>query len=221
MNPSLPIGAALALAATMAFAAPACEGVAPSAALGAALYRALTAGADLETAAPLRGAVRALWPGFAGDADCEQEARDSGAAPGLLRQRLADGSWLVQAVCAQGAYQGSGWAAQLWSPPGSAPQAALLCWPVAVERAGGVGLAQRIVVWGDLSALAPGTPGPAEVEIVERFRAIGDCGTRSRYRIGQGRVTLVGIAAAFSCPETVRDPPAGPADWPAIPIPTR
>jgi hypothetical protein len=215
MKLSLSAGAGLALCACVTLAAPVCESLAPTAAPSAALYRALTTGAGLESAAPLRHALRALWPGFAGDADCEQEARDSGAPPGLLRQLLADGSWLIQAACAQGAYQGSTWAAQLRSPPAAPPQADLLCWPVPVERAGGLALEDRIVIWGEV------TSGTAEVEVIERFRAIGDCGTRSRYRIERGRVALVGVAGALACPETARVPPAGPADWPALAIPSR
>lgn len=222
----LPLAAALALGAPGLRAAPTCDGAAPIAAPAGSVYRALTTGAGLESAAPLRSAMRSLWPGFAGDADCEQEALDSGAPPGLLRQRLADGSWLVQAVCAQGAYQGSAWTAQLWSAPGQPPQAALLCWPVPTERAGALALEDRIVFWGELSAPEPDPGGAAgepvaEVEIVERFRAIGDCGTRSRYRLQRGRVTLVGIAAALACPETAADTPTGPAGWPALAIPPR
>ena len=202
-------------AAAASAAAPVCT-AAPVAA-GNVLYAALTTTPDPASGAHLRAALRALWPGNARDADCEQEARDSGAPSGLLRQPLADGSWLVQAVCAQGAYQGSAWAAQLWAAPGAAPQAALLCWPVPAERAGRLALEDRVVVWGDVSAAAQG----AEVEIVERFRAIGDCGIRSRYRLERGRVTLVGIAAALVCPETARDPPTGPADWPEQALPGR
>lgn len=211
-----------------------------------ALFRALSSGRGVDRAAALRNALRALLaPGApAWDADCEADRLATGGAPGVIRHALADGSWLIEVGCAAGAYQGSFWAAWLWrdaAPPARAPagQATLIVWPVAVERstagaaaattppvvpasapaaAPGIELVDEVVAWGEVRALAAGrAAAPAEVEIANRFRASGDCGTRSRYALREGRAELVALAAAFVCPDTVQPGAA----WPSVTLPVR
>ncbi len=194
-------------------------------ALPATLFADLTARPGIDREPALRQALGALWPGRAWNSECEQDSRDSGSSPGPVRLALADGSWLVQIACAQGAYQGSSWAAQVWPGPGATGEAALLCWPVASEREGrappGLEIVDEVVVWGDLASVGTAAGQPPTVEIVNRYRAIGDCGTRSRYTLQKGRVSLVELATAFNCPDTVTDPPSGPADWPRAGLPVR
>jgi len=188
----------------------------PPVALSADLYRLLTTRSALERDASLRRKLRSRLgvTGAAWDSDCEQDNRDSGATPGLLRDALADGSWLLRAECATGAYQGSFWAVQVWRSGGRA-QAALLAWPIGKAAPDGTGepfaLSEQGVVWGELSLLSQGL-----VELVNRFRGIGDCGTRARYEVRQGRVRIVGLAAVFSCPDTPAASPVGPSDWPIV-----
>lgn len=206
-------------------------------AVAPALQRALASGSGIESAAALRGALRALLaPGApAWDADCEADRRATGGAAGIIRHPLGDGSWLLQVVCAQGAYQGSFWAARLWGAPHGAArpdagggQAALLAWPVVGEPAGAAAApasappawpapTSQVVVWGELEAVAPRAGADPEVEIVNRFRAAGDCGTRARYALRGARPELVALAAVFVCPDTVGLPGA----WPRIAVPGR
>ena len=216
----------LSLCATAVTVAAAAEPV--TVALPTPLYRALTAGADPEHAAGLRGQLRAALLGDgtrpAWDADCEQDRQDSDAAPGLWRQRLSDGSWLLRVECSAGAYQGSFWAVQLWRQAGPAEpgRAALLTWRVPRQNADGsrgsaFTLSNEVVLWGELSL--PAAPaGGVQVEVVNRFRGIGDCGTRSRYRLHRGHVGIATLAAVFSCPDTPATVPLGPADWPVLSI---
>lgn len=220
-------------------AVPAAHDVAP------AVFRALSTGHAVERSAALRSALRAvLAPDApAWDADCEADRETTGGVPGVVRHALADGSWLIEVGCAMGAYQGSFWAAQLWRDAGSAGaatagKAALVVWPVAVERAAttpmsaaapaapesaaapaapGIAIEAQVVAWGELEAVAPSRAGRAEVEIVNRFRAAGDCGTRSRYALQAGRAELVALAAAVVCPDTVQ--PGGA--WPPVALPIR
>ncbi len=228
-------GAALCVAIAARAASPACTPEAPPATVPATLLRALATDRSLESASGLRAELRALWadrqpvPGPPWDADCEEANRDSAATPGLIRHALADGSWLIQFACAQGAYQGSFWAAQVWAlpsaPGGPAGRAAVLCWPVPSERAGGaapgIELSDQVLLWGELGTVAPAPATSATVEIVNRFRAIGDCGIRSHYAVERGTTRLVGLAAALTCPEAPPAAPSGPADWPTAPLPDR
>ena len=194
-------------------------------ALPTPLYRALTLGAHPERAAGLRSQLRAaVLDGSAQpawDADCEQDRQDSDAAPGLRRQRLPDGSWLLRLECSAGAYQGSFWAVQLWRQAGQRKpgRAALLTWPVPRQGAAGspFTLSNQVVLWGELSLPAASAAG-VQAEVVNRFRGIGDCGTRSRYRLHQGHVGIATLAAVFSCPDTPATVPLGPADWPVLGI---
>ena len=161
-------------------------------------------------------------PGTAWDADCEDANRDSDGTAGLIRLALADGSWLVQATCAQGAYQGSFWAAQLWIAHPGQGVGALLRWPIAAEHLGAPAsfeLSEQVVVWGDLTVLAQPHSTRAELEILNRFRAPGDCGTRTRYALERGALRVVGLAAVFTCPESLGL--SGPAAWPALPTSDR
>ena len=238
----LAAGCALCVATVAWPASPAAAPEGPTASVPAALFRALTTATGLEAASELRAELRALWAarrdpaGADWDAECEQANRDSGATPGLIRHPLADGSWLIEVACAQGAYQGSFWAVQVWRP-GSTPQtsraaarsrpalAALLRWPVASERADGatpaVDVSPQVVVWGELGVAARSRARCPAAEIVNRFRAIGDCGTRSRYALRRGTTRLLELAAVFACPETLPGVPVGPADWPPVPLPDR
>jgi hypothetical protein len=174
-----------------------------------------------------------LWGGPAApgsptwDADCEAARLDSGATPGILRHSFSGGHWLLQIECALGAYQGSFWAAQVWLAQPEAAFAAVLRWPVAsapTAAASGttaIGLVDEAVVWGELGVVAPAAGQPAQVEIVNRFRALGDCGTRSRYALDHGTTRLVALAALFACADTVADPSPGPAGWPRVEVPDR
>ncbi len=200
-------------------------------ALPPTLFRVLiAAGSGLEEAVALRGVLRTLLVngppvargGTAWDADCEDANRDSNGTAGLIRLALADGSWLVQATCAQGAYQGSFWAAQLWIADTGQGVGALLRWPIAAEHLGAPAnfeLSEQVVVWGDLTVLAPPHSTRAELEILNRFRAPGDCGTRTRYALERGALRVVGLAAVFTCPESLGV--SGPADWRALPTSDR
>lgn len=199
-------------------------------ALPPALFRVLIAGSGLDEAVALRGVLRALLVngppvargGTAWDADCEDANRDSDGTAGLIRLALADGSWLVQATCAQGAYQGSFWAAQLWIAHPGQGVGALLRWPIAAEHLGAPAsfeLSEQVVVWGDLTVLAQPHSTRAELEILNRFRAPGDCGTRTRYALERGALRVVGLTAVFTCPESLGV--SGPAAWPALPTSDR
>lgn len=176
--------------------------------LSADFYRALTTRAAPQHAADLRRGLRANLVSQAGeawDSECEDDQRASGAPPGLLRDRLKDGSWLLQLPCGQGAYQGSFWAVQLWREAGRA-QAAVLVWPVPTAPQQ---LRDARVLSGELAVRASG-----RVELLNRFRGIGDCGTRSEYRVRQGRVHILMIAGVFQCPDTAAA--AGPGTWPVL-----
>lgn len=194
-------------------------------AVPAQLFGTLTASPQLEADAELRASVRALWHGSPWDADCEEVNRDSGATPGLIRHALADGTWLIEVACAQGAYQGSFWAVQMWASQNGPAHAAVLRWQVAAVGTSaappGFDTSVQVVVWGELAAVASSPDARREAEIVTRFRGIGDCGTRSRYAIERGTTRLAALAANFICPETLPDAPSGPADWASIPLPGR
>lgn len=225
----------LALLAPLAAAHAAPEGA--RVAVAPALQRALGSGSGIESAAALRGALRALLApdAPAWDADCEADRRATGGAAGIIRHPLGDGSWLLQVACAQGAYQGSFWAARLWAAPHGAarPQegaglVVLLAWPAVGEPADSASgpasappawpaSTSQVVVRGELEAVAPRAGADPEVEIVNRFRAAGDCGTRARYVLRGARAELVALAAAFVCPDTVGLPGA----WPRIAVPGR
>lgn len=197
--PLLSLG--LLLATTAATAAP----VVP---LSADFYRALTTTPRPQDAAALRRGLRANLvsvDGEAWDSDCEADAQASGAPPGLLRTRLPDGSWLLQVVCAQGAYQGSFWAAQLWRE-GGRPRVALLDWPL--PKAPGR-LQDDRVPSGDLELRRDG-----RLVLTTRFRGIGDCGTRSSYQLQRGRIDILVVAGVFACPDTPGA--AGPDQWPVL-----
>jgi len=213
-------------------ATPECTPAQAPQAVSGALYRAVTTGNDPEAALGLRRELRALLsPGLppSGEgsaADCEAVNRDSGATPGLIRHRLGEAGWLIQFACAQGAYQGSFWAAQLWSLPGGPAVASALCWPVPAEASGGRGapiiaFAPQAVVWGELATVASASGGTVQAEIVNRFRAIGDCGTRSRYAVERGTARLVEATAAWTCPPTPDVEPLGPDAWAPVVLPHR
>ena len=96
--------------------------VPPAVVLPTDLVRALTSAKSPEADAALRrrwrNAMLGAAAGKAWDDECEQDNQNSGAAPGLARQRLPDGSWLLRLDCGAGAYQGSFWAAQVWRQAG-------------------------------------------------------------------------------------------------------
>ena len=192
--------------------------VPPAVVLPAALVRTLTSAAKPEADAALRSrlrrAVLGAAAGTAWDGECEQDNQASGAAAGVARQRLPDGSWLLRLDCGAGAYQGSFWAAQVWRQAGQW-RGAVLAWPVAQALAEGNGppftLTQEVVLSGDL-ALLPG----GKVEVLNRFRGLGDCGTRSAYEVKQGRVRFMVLAAVWVCPDTPASVPIGPPDWPIL-----
>ena len=193
--------------------------MAPTAAvLTASWVRALTSAtkpeADAALRSRLRSAVLGAAAGTAWDGECEQDNQASGAAAGVARQRLPDGSWLLRLDCGAGAYQGSFWAAQVWRQAGQW-RAGVLVWPVAQARAGATGqpftLTQEVVLSGDL-ALLPG----GKVEVLNRFRGLGDCGSRSAYEVKQGRVRFMVLAAVWVCPDTPASVPIGPPDWPIL-----
>ena len=192
----------------------------PAAVLTASWVRALASAAKPEADAALRSRLRSAVLGAAAgtawDGECEQDNQASGAATGVARQRLPDGSWLLRLDCGAGAYQGSFWAAQVWRQAGQW-RAGVLVWPVA-QAGVGVGatgqpftLAQEVVLSGDL-ALLPGS----KVEVLNRFRGLGDCGTRSAYEVKQGRVRFMVLAAVWVCPDTPASVPIGPPDWPIL-----
>lgn len=201
------VAALLAGLLAVATAAPAAHAAAPVP-LSADFYRALTGRAAPEQAADLRRGLRANLVSQAGEAwdtECEDDQRATGALPGLQRQRLRDGSWLLILACSQGAYQGSFWAVQLWRE-GGRPKAAVLVWPVPASAAV---LKDERVLSGDLMVLKTG-----EVEVLNRFRGVGDCGTRTRYALRQGGVHTLQLAAVFACPDTAAA--AGPEQWPVL-----
>jgi hypothetical protein len=214
---TLVLAAAVSVLAPAATAGPAPQ--LPSAAvLPAALVRALTKTstpeADEARRQRWRSALLGAAAGTAWDGECEQDLRNSGAPAGLARQRLSDGSWLLRADCSAGAYQGSFWAAQVWRQSGQW-HGAVLAWPVAQAAAGGsqlpFSLTQAVLLWGELTVL----PGGA-VEVVNRFRGLGDCGSRSVYQVKQGAVRFVVLAALWACPDTPASVPLGPPDWPIV-----
>ena len=192
----------------------------PAAVLTASWVRALASAAKPETdialRSRLRSAVLGAAAGTAWDGECEQDNQASGAAAGVARQRLPDGSWLLRLDCGAGAYQGSFWAAQVWRQAGQW-RAGVLVWPVAQARAGAGAtgdpftLTQAVVLSGDL-ALLPG----GKFEVLNRFRGLGDCGTRSAYEVKQGRVRFMVLAAVWVCPDTPASVPIGPPDWPIL-----
>ncbi len=171
-------------------------------------YRALTTRAAPEQAADLRRGLRANLVSQAGEAwdtECEDDQRATGALPGLQRQRLRGGGWLLGVACSQGAYQGSFWAVHLWHA-GGRPQAAVLVWPV--PKSATVMKDERVLS-GDVAVLKTG-----QVEVLTRFRGVGDCGTRTRYALAQGRIHTLQLAAVFDCPETAGT--ADPERWPVL-----
>ncbi len=186
--------------------------------LPAALVRALTSAAKPEADAALRHRWRSALLGAAAgpawDGECEQDNQNSGAAAGLARQRLPGGSWLLRLDCGAGAYQGSFWAAQVWQQAGQW-RGAVLAWPVAQAAAEGSGqafaLTQAVVLWGDVVVQAGG-----KIEVLNRFRGLGDCGTRSLYQVRQGRTRFMVLAAVWACPDTPASVPTGPPDWPIV-----
>ena len=186
--------------------------------LAAALVSALITSDKPETDGALRqrwrSAVLGPAAGTAWDGECEQDQQASGAATGLLRQRLPDGSWLLRLDCSAGAYQGSFWAGQVWRHAGQW-RGRVLTWPVAQAAAKGspqpFTLAPEVVLWGEMVV----QPGGA-VEVLNRFRGLGDCGTRSVYEVKQGQVRFLVLAAVFACPDTPASEPIGPPDWPTL-----
>lgn len=194
----------LAALAALTTAVPAAEPVP----LSPDFYSALSTHRAPEQAADLRRGLRAnlvsLY-GEAWDSDCEEAQQASGAPPGLQRQRLPDGSWLLSMACSQGAYQGSFWAVHLWRNAGRV-QAALLAWPVA----GATGqLHDERVLAGEMVVLKNG-----QIQVLTRFRGIGDCGTRSRYGLHQGRIRILELAGVLDCPDTAAA--VGPDQWPVL-----
>lgn len=194
--------------------------VPPAVVLPTDLVRALTSAKSPEADAALRrrwrNAMLGAAAGKAWDDECEQDNQHSGAAPGLARQRLPDGSWLLRLDCGAGAYQGSFWAAQVWRQAGQW-RGAVLAWPVAQAAAAAatIGLpfilTQELVLSGEVAMLPDGA-----VEVVNRFRGLGDCGTRSAYEVKQGRVRFMVLAAVWACPDTPASVPIGPPDWPIL-----
>lgn len=196
----------------------------PAAVLTSSWVRAMASTAKPETdialRSRLRSAVLGAAAGTAWDAECEQDNQASGAAAGVARQRLPDGTWLLRLDCGAGAYQGSFWAAQVWRQAGQW-RAGVLVWPVAQAQAqarvggGATGqpftLTQEVVLSGDLVLLPGGT-----LEVLNRFRGLGDCGTRSAYEVKQGRVRFMVLAAVWVCPDTPASVPIGPPDWPIL-----
>ncbi len=194
----------------------------PAAVLTSSWVRAMASTAKPETdialRSRLRSAVLGAAAGTAWDAECEQDNQASGAAAGVARQRLPDGTWLLRLDCGAGAYQGSFWAAQVWRQAGQW-RAGVLVWRVAQAQArvggGATGqpftLTQEVVLSGDLALLPGGT-----VEVLNRFRGLGDCGTRSAYEVKQGRVRFMVLAAVWVCPDTPASVPIGPPDWPIL-----
>lgn len=200
--------------------------VPPAVVLPAALVRALGTGPKSEAGPRADAALRSRWrsavlgaaAGSAWDGECEQDNQNSGAAAGLTRQRLPGGSWLLRLDCGAGAYQGSFWAAQVWRQAGQW-RGAVLAWPVAQPQpetpAAATGppftVTQQVVLSGELAVLPGG-----RVEVVNRFRGLGDCGTRSTYEVKQGQVRFMVLAAVLACPDTPASVPIGPPDWPIL-----
>jgi hypothetical protein len=155
------------------------------------------------------------------DADCEAAFSNTGGpdSAGLIRLRLAEHNWLIQVQCAQGAYQGSFWAVHLWQDRGG-PHAAALQWQVPDQKApdasisAAVQMRNEVVVWGDIEVHTAWRRSTSLVEIINRFRAIGDCGTRGRYRLRHGSTQMVELAAIFRCPESLSGTVGGPDTWP-------
>jgi hypothetical protein len=176
--------------------------------LSADFYRALTTRAAPAQAADLRRGLRANLVSQAGegwDTECEADQAATGALPGLQRLRLRDGTWLLTLACSQGAYQGSFWAVHLWRA-GGRPQAVVLVWPV--PKSATASTDERVLA-GDVVVLKTGA-----VDVLTRFRGVGDCGTRTRYALRDGRVHTLQVAAVFDCADTAGA--AGPEQWPVL-----
>jgi hypothetical protein len=148
------------------------------------------------------------WP-----ADCEEAFQGSAPADaaGIALYELAPGRSLVEVRCAWGAYQGS----QVYylydetRQPASALPLTFEIRESPDERSLVRGETRE--VWG----LPTFDPKTGQLEVLNKFRGPGDCGTLSTYRFVEGRVILAKLRAKVACDGQGAETPE---TWPEIPL---
>jgi hypothetical protein len=148
------------------------------------------------------------WP-----ADCEEAFQGSAAvdAAGVSLDEISPGRSLVEVRCAWGAYQGS----QVYylydetrQPAGALP----LTFEIREspdDRSLVRGETRE--VWG----LPTFDPRTRELQVLNKFRGPGDCGTLATYRFSDGKARLAKLRAKVACDGQGAEAPEA---WPEIPI---
>lgn len=134
------------------------------------------------------------WPG-----DCEQsfEATTEKNLAGLRFFELAPQQYLVEVMCARGAYQGEQ-RFMFYDQTQTPPVAQLLSfktYEAPDEKFESLKLQETPEIWG----LAEFNPQTNELTILNKFRGVGDCGSWARYGFEQGRPQLREFRAQLAC----------------------
>ena len=146
------------------------------------------------------------WPD-----DCEEayEKTMSKETPGLEVYELASGQYLVEVVCTTGAYQGYQFYSH-WDETKSPPAARLLTFPSFESEDEGKPKKKTEIqeVWG----LATFDAKTKSLEIHNKYRGPGDCGSLATYEFPNGTPRLKEFREKSACDGNYVEP----KEWPRI-----